>query len=150
MTRFTASIISILMILLLVACESQNSEGDKEIVETSTESKNGEEKNSYSKDQIEELKRTSIQNFINENPDYKEENVESRWVVVLNSKISKDKKLSVTVKDQDRESNDILFLNNDIQDLSKLENGQNLIIVTTKLWKQSNPPQNDVLKITYL
>lgn len=142
------NLILLLMVLLLAACGSQDSEKNKELLETSKASDNGKVEKKYSKDQIEDLKRNSIQNFIKENPNYQEEDIESKWVVVLDSELNKKKNLLVTVKDQ--ESHDPLVLGNGIEDLSKIEIGQSLIIVTTKLWKQSNPPRNDVLEITHL
>ncbi|KOP64910.1 hypothetical protein AMS62_06360 [Bacillus sp. FJAT-18019] len=146
--KLTITLISILMVLLFAACGSQDSEINKEVIETSKASDNEEVKKIYSKDQIEDLKRNSIQNFIKENPNYQKEDIESKWVVVLGSELNNKKSLLLTVKDQ--ESNDLLVLGNGIEDLSKIEIGQSLIIVTTKLWKQSNPPRNDVLEIIHL
>ncbi|WP_106769189.1 DUF3221 domain-containing protein [Paenibacillus faecalis] len=56
--------------------------------------------------------------------------------------------ISVTIKDQETKS--ILILRDEKQKLSELKKGQNIVVVTTKLWKESAPPQNTPLKIEIL
>ncbi|MCT1404076.1 hypothetical protein M4D81_34270 [Paenibacillus sp. p3-SID867] len=142
MKKSASSLISILLVLFLMACSSSENNIVKNI-----ENENQTTEDSFDSHKIGDLKKSTLEHFVIENPNYKKENLESRWVEVINIQNSNEQ-FFVTVKDQ--ESNERLILKNETQDLSSLQVGENIIIVTTKTWLESNPLQNNVLKLVHL
>lgn len=154
MRKIFLSLMSTALVLLLLACSSQNFKNDNQLSEASADNVKGSDKKPTTTDEVvekevETLKETSIESFLKENPNYKKENIESRWAVILDIDPGRNKEhLKITIRDQDTQG--ILILNEKKQKSSHLKKGQNIIIVTGKAWAESIPLQNTSLKLEVL
>ncbi len=152
---FISLILTMVVVVFLAACSSQDLDNSKVLTVNSINNVEGsEEKESKTKDQLSEKqfetqKETLMESFLIENPEYEKENLESIWALVLDVVPSKDEnQLSVKIKDYDTQ--EILILKDEKEKLSDIKKGQDIVAITTKLWKQSAPPQNSPLKLIIL
>ena len=155
MKKVLTSLILTMVVVFLAACSLQNVEDGKELtvnpinnVEGSEEREN-ETKDQWNDKEFETQKETVIESFLVENPEYEKENIESIRALVLDIVPSKNEnQLSVKIKDYDTQ--EIFILKDEKEKLAGIKKGQDIVAITTKLWKQSAPPQNSPLKLIVL
>ncbi|MCM3129208.1 hypothetical protein ACFQ3J_18985 [Paenibacillus provencensis] len=90
---------------------------------------------------LENIKDEALESTLEDYPGYQREGFESRWVEVLDLKLSKEGRITV----KDIETEEVLILREESEDLNELGKGERMIIVTRVVWMQSAPPQNDLL-----
>ena len=155
MKKVLISLILTMVVVFLAACSPQEVEGGKGLTVNPINKVEGSEENEYktkdhlSEKKIETQKETFIESFLDENPEYEKENIETIRAVVLDIVPSKNEnQLSVKIKDYDTQ--EILILKDEKEKLAGIKKGQDIVAITTKLWKQSAPPQNSPLKLIVL
>lgn len=149
------SLVLTMVVVFLAACSPQDAEGGKELIVNHIYNvEDSEEKEHKTNDQVNEKeyenqRESLMDSFLSENLEYKKENIESIRALVLDIVPSQnERQLSVKIRDYDTQ--EILTLRDEKEKLSALKKGQNIVVVTTKLWKQSSPPQNSPLKLIVL
>lgn len=155
MRKNLISLILTMVVILLAVCSPQGVEGGKGLkVDYVNNIEGSEENENKTKDQLsvkklETQKETLIKSFLIENPEYEKGNIESIWALVLDVFPSKNES-QLSVKIRDYNTQEILILKDEKEKLSDLKKGQDIVAITTKLWKQSAPPQNSPLKLIVL
>lgn len=155
MKKVFISLLLTMVMIFLAACSPQDVEGGKGLtvnlinnVEGSEEREN-ETKDQWNDKEFETKNETLMESFLVENPEYEKENIESIRAFVLDIVPSKNEnQISVKIKDYDTQ--EILILKDEKEKLTGIKKGQDIVAITTKLWKQSAPPQNSPLKLIVL
>ncbi|WIV17591.1 hypothetical protein QPK24_14280 [Paenibacillus polygoni] len=155
MKKVLTSLILTMVIIFLAACSPQDMEGGKGLIVNpinnveGSEERENETKDQWNDKEFETLRDSVIEGFLVENPEYEKENIESIRAFVLDIVPSKNEnQISVKIKDYDTQ--EILILKDEKEKLTGIKKGQDIVAITTKLWKQSAPPQNSPLKLIVL
>lgn len=155
MKKVLISLVLTMVVVFLAACSPQDAEDGKQLtvnhinnVEVSIE-KDNKTKDQVNEKEYENQREDLMKSFLSENPEYKKENIESIRALVIDIVPSQnERQLSIKIRDYDTQ--EILTLRDEKEKLSALKEGQDIVVVTTKLWKQSAPPQNSPLKLIVL
>ncbi|WP_160031725.1 hypothetical protein [Paenibacillus sp. An7] len=155
MRKVLTSLILTMVVIFLASCSSQDMEASIGLIVNPINNAEGSEgrgnktKDQWNDKEFETLRDTVIESFLTENQEYEKENIEGMRALVLDVvPIKNENQISVKLRDYDTQ--EILILKDEKEKFAGLKKGQDIVAITTKLWKQSAPPQNSPLKLIVL